>query len=424
MNYVKMGRSFICSVAMPLALMFAACSDDKSVAGGSAEEMGVTANSQYYSIKGRAQQLNQLVGQVVEQANEYSNLDFDYHNLAVRVSELDSVTLDSTGRVFYGTFNDTTGMFAFDSVSLKSPYVVLQVSPYFVDEYEYIWEDWDYIDVVMPSVIVDLRKTGSVNINKMTTLERFRLVHLFKTGLTFEEAKNQADREILDAFGMSDMTFTFEKIENAEDRDNVILLDVVDAYLRDRTEMRAAIRMLEEYGAFVNDSAVIDLWKNWSLIYLDDYMRVKEESWSDDYKRMKFIEESFSAVLLHLNECSAQNESEVFDVGNHLFNFVCLSGHWTAVLRTIDQGEGELTYERDGKIYRTVSYNIDGDSVTWQAENLMYNTNDGLYSLPAYMALDSASIMNSSRLIAWTRPRIVRAEPGQPTSESISVITM
>ena len=408
MNYAKIAGQLICKMAVPLALMFAACSTDDNTPvtnlGGAEEETGIVANSQYYSVKGRAQQLNQLVGLVVEQANEYSNLDFDYHNLAVRVSELDSATLDSTGRVFYGTFNDTTGTFAFDSVSLKSPYVVLEVSPYFVDEYEYIWEDWDYIDVVMPSVIVDLRKTGSVNINKMTTLERFRLVHLFKTGLTFEEAKNQADREILDAFGMYDMTFTFEKIENAEDRDNVILLDVVDTYLRDRTEMRAAIRMLEEYGAFVNDSAVIDLWKNWSLIYLDDYMRVKEESWSDDYKRMKFMEEKFSAVLLHLDECSAQNESEVFDVGNHLFNFVCLSGHWTAVLRTIEHGEGEMTDERDGKTYRTVSYSIDGDSVTWLAENLMYNSNDGLYSLPAYMALDSASIMDSYEkcFVKWT----------------------
>jgi uncharacterized protein (TIGR02145 family) len=33
--------------------------------------------------------------------------------------------------------------------------------------------------------------------------------------------------------------------------------------------------------------------------------------------------------------------------------------------------------------------------VTWLAENLMYNSNDGLYSMPAYMALDSAAIMNS-----------------------------
>ena len=135
MNNVKMSSKIFCTLAMPFAMMFAAfltnalvaCSDDKSVAGGASEEEGgIVASSQYYSVKGRAQRLNQLVGQVVEQANEYSNLDFDYHNLAVRVSELDSVTLDSTGRVFYGTFNDTTGTFAFDSVSLKSPYAVLE----------------------------------------------------------------------------------------------------------------------------------------------------------------------------------------------------------------------------------------------------------------------------------------------------------
>ena len=41
MNYIKMSRQFICSVAMPLALMLAACSGDKPTAGGSAEETGI-----------------------------------------------------------------------------------------------------------------------------------------------------------------------------------------------------------------------------------------------------------------------------------------------------------------------------------------------------------------------------------------------
>jgi uncharacterized protein (TIGR02145 family) len=392
------GATLCLVMTFVLLMMVSGCSEDsKSVSslGGAGEETGIIANSQYYSIKGSAQRLNQLVNQVVEQVNEHSDVDFDYHNLGMRVSELDSTTLDTTGVVFYGTFNDATGTFALDSVSLNSPYVMLEVSPHIIDGNEYIWGSWVYTDVFMPSVIVDLRKTSSVNVNKMTTLERFRLVHLFKTGMTFEEAKNQADREILDAFGMSDMQFTFENIENAEDHDNVALLNLVDDYLYGRDETRAAVRMLEEYGSFENDSVVIGRWTNWSLNALDGYMRVKEDSLSESAKYDKFLEENFVATLLRLDECSATNEGEAFDVGDRLFNLVCLSGHWTATLRTINHGDGELTDERDGKTYKTVSYLIDGDSVTWLAENLMYNSNDGLYSMPAYMALDSAAIMNS-----------------------------
>ena len=54
MNYTKMTKQFVCKMAMPLALMFAACSDngnsvvkgdDHSITplGGSAEETGVVA---------------------------------------------------------------------------------------------------------------------------------------------------------------------------------------------------------------------------------------------------------------------------------------------------------------------------------------------------------------------------------------------
>ena len=94
MNNVKMSRRFICSVAMPLALMFAACSDDKSVAGGSAEETGVyalkditVAARAYYA---RTLEIDGGSGGVAVSAP--SNL-FMYGGEA-RLSELDTVTLE------------------------------------------------------------------------------------------------------------------------------------------------------------------------------------------------------------------------------------------------------------------------------------------------------------------------------------------
>ena len=46
MNYLKFSRTFVCKMAMLLAFVFAACSENNDVAGGTVEETGVTATVQ------------------------------------------------------------------------------------------------------------------------------------------------------------------------------------------------------------------------------------------------------------------------------------------------------------------------------------------------------------------------------------------
>ncbi len=75
------------------------------------------------------------------------------------LTELDSITLDTTGVVFYSHCDGSTGDFAFDHVSLNSPYVKLELS--------------------------------------------------------LAEAKERADKEIMSAVGLPGKTFDFDKREFA-----------------------------------------------------------------------------------------------------------------------------------------------------------------------------------------------------------------
>ena len=106
MNYTKMTKQFVCKMAMPLALMFAACSDngnsvvkgdDHSITplGGSAEETGVVAYENI-SLRGSAY----YAPAKSETKPSLENLDASFPQDvfwtggSVTLKELDSTTLE------------------------------------------------------------------------------------------------------------------------------------------------------------------------------------------------------------------------------------------------------------------------------------------------------------------------------------------
>ena len=154
----------------------------------------------------------------------------------VRMAELDSVTLDTTGVVFYSRCDGSTGEFSFDHVSLNSPYVKIELAPYAESE-SWQWNgDWsfDMFDqekdrfVASYGVIVDLRKTRTVDINAMTFLETFRLHRLVRLGYSLVDAKERADKEIMSAVGLSGETFDFDKREYVRNRGHLIVNNLLE----------------------------------------------------------------------------------------------------------------------------------------------------------------------------------------------------
>lgn len=107
MNYSKMAMQFVCKMAMPLALMFAACSTDEGNAiskvettpgtqmGGSSEEPNVIAYENI-SLRGRAYYAPTAIDTKPSSENIDASFSQDvfWAGGMVTLKELDSTTLE------------------------------------------------------------------------------------------------------------------------------------------------------------------------------------------------------------------------------------------------------------------------------------------------------------------------------------------
>ena len=174
----------------------------------------------------------------------------------VRMAELDSVTLDTTGVVFYSRCDGSTGEFAFDHVSLRGPYVKIELAPY-AESDSWQWNgDWsfDMFDqekdrfVASYGVIVDLRKTRTVDINAMTFLETFRLHRLVRLGYSLVDAKERADKEIMSAVGLSGETFDFDKREYVRNRGHLIVNNLLEDLIIEWSSYASPLQVANAFG--------------------------------------------------------------------------------------------------------------------------------------------------------------------------------
>ena len=88
---------------------------------------------------------------------------------------------------------------------------------------------------------------------------------------------------------------------------------------------------------------------------------------------------NFFSALLGLGKCTADLNGTYADVQDGYFRIQCDGNRWSIVLnghKQIDHSEGTMTDDRDGKTYKTVTYNIDGSPKTWMIENLDYGNSE------------------------------------------------
>jgi hypothetical protein len=100
---------------LAVSAVFWACSDDKSVAGGTTDDAGITAVTDW-EVAGVTQKGPFVTGS------------------AVTVQELDGITLKQTGKSFKGSIKSDKGDFAIKDIDLKSQYAILEASGYYRDE--------------------------------------------------------------------------------------------------------------------------------------------------------------------------------------------------------------------------------------------------------------------------------------------------
>lgn len=164
---------------------------------------------------------------------------------SVSVYELDE-NLKATGRVFETKTNDEGAFSLNTSTSLVSRYVKISVNGFYFNEYTGELSDAP-ISLEAISAVDDANNV-KINVNTLTHLEMPRVMKLVSEGKKFEEAKQQAQKELLSAFLITEETVIPEDASiTANNTSANILIAISSILLNERsdaqfTEFMSALR--------------------------------------------------------------------------------------------------------------------------------------------------------------------------------------
>ena len=340
---------------------------------------------------------------------------------SVTIQELVGETLAQTGRSFKGKISSDLGEFSVPGVSLQSQYAMIEATGYYFNEVSGRKSD----GMISLDALVDLSSRENVNVNLLTHLEYERALALAASGLNVPAAKRRAEREILEAFGLSG---TFDGAEDldifAQGEGDAALLaisvlmqgNLSDADLSERLADFAAD--IAEDGVW-NDSATQAEMADWAAGTDLSAIRAVVDGLSASGQAPAFERavRAFVWKVYGLGTCGENDEGRAARNSNPLSAgfgdlYACRSGFWMGAMdgwnwdvpkearMNPDFDYGEFVDGRDGKRYRTTE--IGG--ATWMAENLDYADSAETASLlgrswcfgddPAYCAV-------GGRLYTW-----------------------
>ena len=368
-----LGTAFCLVMTLVLLMVFSGCSEDSkpvSSLGGAGEETGI------YALSGRVGDAIPMMLTIQASsdsstihANVTSNTAPSPKGTIVVVYELDSLTLDTTGRSFADTISNDSGSFAFKNLPITSPYVMVQMqdSCYTIDckEHEKWWIaiwDPDYKFSIDSSVkypnylyaIVDLRKYSTIRVNSLTNAKSDFLKKYFADGMSFAEASKKAEQTLLEHYGIYEDLGDFEE-------------------LNDNSELEVLSFLIQHWYVEAPNH----------LGYLNYFNEIHPKivaTFSDKIKQyylntLKLFDYEI-AILAHqhdLGQCTESRENESYSTEDGLF--ICHSKKWAlrdSSSKTIEHINGTMLDARDGRTYKTVTYNWGDVTQTWMAENLNF----------------------------------------------------
>lgn len=375
-------KGIICGSAA-LSLVFCACSNEdanavapvsaqKAESGDGSAAMAMTVDLSNAHIEGRAVSLLEID----------NGEKFEYHSYEmaskVRVYELDSVTLDATGNIWRSFILDTNGNFRFENMSLNSPYVMIETEPTQSSHMK-----------ISPRLIIDVRKTNGVSVNMLTYLESFRLRHLVQTGVPFDSAKALAQREVLDAFGLYDESPDYEKKDNEHAQgylnftgfffENIFVDSVAESF--SQSGLLRGLDSWSMHSLISWASTLLEANGNDLEIPYEFYEAIGRADYYQYLYKQTIFAINFLSALHGLGKCTADIEGSDYDVVDGYFTLRCNDNQWKVSwngFNKIDYSVGTMTDNRNGKTYRTVTYNIEGTPLTVMAENLDFG--DGTHT--------------------------------------------
>lgn len=235
----------------------------------------------------------------------------------VVVYEMNNGTaLQQTSRKFVGQILSNDGKFSVYSVSLVSPYALIEADGFYQNEVT----GKKSSSAITLFALTDLMEREKVNVNLLTHLVRYRVERLIlKDGKNYASARTQAEKEVFAAFHYDNSTFKSPEDLDifSKGEDNAALLAISVLLQGDRSEAEL-VNLLDDMG---NDFADNGVWDDkklraeialWGLAAdttrLVSVIRSNVESWNlGDVPEFEKYMSKFWTTELKMGECGSDD---------------------------------------------------------------------------------------------------------------------
>ena len=340
-------KSITLLMAIASAGMLSACLDDK-VAGGVTEDAGLAIKD--LDVAGLAQKGPFVKGSVVT------------------VQGVNCKTMKFTEEEFTGKVKSNKGDFGVDDVNLSATCALFAVSGYYMNEFT----GEKSSDKLTLHAITDLKDRKHVNINVLTELEYERVMKLVsKEKMSFDDAKMQAEKEILTALGLVGRFESFEGLSIYEKGDGNASLLATSVMLQSDLDAEKLTDRLDGFASSITESGEWD----------DEETKKKMADWADSAKS----EGKYETIRDNLEKWSDSDEIPDFEKVVDEINKDAkettqkIPEEWSWDVPQSARLNPNIKYDtmidpRDKQVYKIVKIEVKEHdySQVWMAENLNY----------------------------------------------------
>lgn len=388
--------AFCLIIALTLLMMYAGCSEEAAPSRQFAQDGGYTeeqASLENLSVKGIATVRARL--EPLDTASPTIGLSLSgmHKGSIVTLYELDADSLERTGVSFADTIENDGGLFDIQGVTLTSPYVWITAVERkgLAMNVEYGPDEGD--DSLSVDAFVDIRDTAPVAVDVFSDLIADRVRVLMLIGNSFEDAMEQAKREILEALGIYGVAFDSLDKSGLDyyAMQSVFVRVMYSSYSYGNFMVSAPIsKSFEQTGSFMRERNTV---KNGVISVASDLkfkLGIPQGVYdgmgpqvAKEYQAMLLYEKYLAgmmSVMLDAGRCTSELEGTSLDAFDGVygysgmkFNLVCRSENWHLAYEQVPHTFGTMTDARDGNVYKTVTIDLGNKTQTWMAENLKYN---------------------------------------------------
>ncbi|MEK6477175.1 hypothetical protein WJR50_06560 [Catalinimonas sp. 4WD22] len=172
----------------------------------------------------------------------------------VTIIELDD-EFKPSGRTFSTEIQDNRGTFVFDEISLISPYVELTGEGFYYNE---VKAEESSAPLTLKA-IVNIKDKTATNLNILLHLQRERVIYLIEQGETFDEAKAQAQQEVVRVFGIEKSTLaSAETMDISKEGDEHAILLAISATLQGQNTVAELSELLANINSDIREDGTLD----------------------------------------------------------------------------------------------------------------------------------------------------------------------